>query len=393
MSGFLSGYVDLPKIFPFLGHSQFQVLCAIASIAMIATVAISCLSVPERNPHQYGLPSDTDSGVLAFFKSVFSSMRRLPPQIKKVCYVQVLAWIGMFPFLFYVTTYVGGLYAEPFLREDRDMTQDEINNVYEHGTRVGTFALFVFSIVTFAASIIIPLMVSPTYKAPEHLTITPMREASENQGSSRVHEGDHHEHLFNKTWSPVSKSSRMRVRRLAKMCSPERFQIRWLSLRRTWLLSHVIFGFLMLSTFFIGSTNAATAFVSAVGIPWAITNWAPFALIAAEISKRDAIRRGLRPAPSTREGQSLASGDDEDSVDQAGVVLGIHNVAISAPQVLATLVSSVIFKALQKPRGMPGDNSVAWTLRFGGLCALVAAWLTRYVGEGDEQPQDDQGRQ
>jgi len=76
----------------------------------------------------------------------------------------------------------------------------------------------------------------------------------------------------------------------------------------------------------------------------------------------------------------LASGES-DEADQAGVILGIHNVAISAPQVIATLVSSLIFRAMARPRGVPGDNSVAWCLRFGGLCAVVAAVLTARVGE------------
>jgi solute carrier family 45 protein 1/2/4 len=108
--------------------------------------------------------------------------------------------------------------------------------------------------------------------------------------------------------------------------------------------------------------------------------WAPFALISAEISKRDAIRRGVLPAPPTTDGALLAANED-DTVDQAGIVLGIHNVAISAPQVIATVVGSVLFKWLQKERGEPGDESVAWFFRLGGLCALYAAWLTRQVGE------------
>jgi len=129
-----------------------------------------------------------------------------------------------------------------------------------------------------------------------------------------------------------------------------------------------------------------TVLVALVGVPWALTNWAPFALISSEISKRDAIRRGLL-RPSTREAALVAAGEDEagaESADQAGVVLGIHNVAIAAPQVIATLVSSVIFRALQKPRGAPGDESVAWVLRFGGCCAVIAAWLTTRVGEEKE---------
>ena len=68
--------------------------------------------------------------------------------------------------------------------------------------------------------------------------------------------------------------------------------------------------------------------------------------------------------------ESLSSTDD--FTDQAGVVLGIHNVAVSAPQAVATLVCSIIFKALQKPRDEPNDSSVAWTLRFGValLCSI-----------------------
>lgn len=95
---------------------------------------------------------------------------------------------------------------------------------------------------------------------------------------------------------------------------------------------------------------------------------------------RDAVRRGLIRAPRTLEGELLARGEDGDE-DQAGVVLGIHNVAVSAPQVLATLISSLIFRIAAKPRGAPGDESVAWCLRFGGVCAVVAAWLTMRVRE------------
>jgi solute carrier family 45 protein 1/2/4 len=87
-----------------------------------------------------------------------------------------------------------------------------------------------------------------------------------------------------------------------------------------------------------------------------MTLWAPFAFIASEISRRNDNAGGM-------------SNDDEGETPQAGVVLGIHNVAIAAPQVIATLVSSAIFRALQKPRGSVGDESVAWVLRFGG-CVL-----------------------
>ncbi len=71
------------------------------------------------------------------------------------------------------------------------------------------------------------------------------------------------------------------------------------------------------------------------------------------------------------------------------MILGLHNVAIASPQIIATLVSSAIFKLAQKERGVPGDDSVGWVLRFGGLAALVAAYMTKRVGEeGGKAGQD-----
>jgi solute carrier family 45 protein 1/2/4 len=172
--------------------------------------------------------------------------------------------------------------------------------------------------------------------------------------------------------------------------SMEMLQVKSLTLRRSWFISHILFTVLMALTFFVRSTWGATVLVGAIGIPWCVTNWAPFAIISSEISKRDAIRRGII-RPRDRESQLIAEGEDDGSgADSAGVVLGIHNVAIAAPQVIATLVSAIMFKLLQKPRGTAGDTSVAWVLRFGGVCALVAAWLTLQVNEEKEEEEEEE---
>jgi len=136
----------------------------------------------------------------------------------------------------------------------------------------------------------------------------------------------------------------------------------------------------MWSTFFVTNTYGATALIALCGIPWAVTLWAPFALISSDISKRDAIKRGfLRSAtPSIRSGVNL---ENEDYVDQAGIILGLHNFSIAAPQVIATVMSSIIFKFLQKPRGSTGDTSMAWVMRFGGLAAVLAAVMTLRLDE------------
>jgi len=472
--GYLFGYVDLPRYFWFFGDTQFKVLCVIASAAMIITLGISCLSVSERDPRLEGEPEDEEGGVIAFFKSLYHSMLKLPPQIAKVCQVQFFAWIGWFPFLFYITTYVGEIYTRPYFKANPNMSSEEVDIVWERGTRVGTYSLLIFALTTFAASVILPFMVASTYEAstprpstaetpdtpatpvvarparPSRLLSRPARtpgtpgpmgagvggyfamtpgtpgvrksasgyfartpgtpgirrsassyfprtpgtpgpmgagtggyfartprtpgtpgtaEPNTPGGYFAAHPGD------DDAESEEESKSRNPFRRLS-------IEIPWLTLRRAWLLSHLLFSLLTFLTFVVRDTTVATALVGLIGIPWAMTNWAPFALIAAEISKREGIRRGLVPPPPTADAELLASGEDpSEGADQAGVVLGIHNVAIAAPQVIATLVSSIIFKFLQKPRGVPGDDSVAWVLRFGGCAALIAAYLTRRVGE------------
>ena len=135
----------------------------------------------------------------------------------------------------------------------------------------------------------------------------------------------------------------------------------------------------MASTFFISTPTQATVLTGVAGLPWALSLWAPFALISAEISTRDSeARRGGWNSENKPE-------------DQAGVILGLHNVAVAAPQIVSTLVSSAIFKLAQKQRGEPYDTSVGWVLRFGGLAALVAAVFTWRIRE-DVEPVKGNGR-
>ena len=376
--GYLFGEVDLSESLSFLGRNQFQALCAVASLVMVCTLTVSCVAIEEPDPWTFGPPSQSEGGIFSFFKSVFSSIRALPVQIKRVCIVQIFAWIGWFPFLFYITTYVGHLYANPRFAANPNMSEDEVNEVFATGTRYGTMALLTYSVTSLAASILLPIIVVPTYEEPQRAMVAPMRRSSAASSNDRV--------LDSPVAARKASSVGLAEDRFSRILTSISFHIRGLTLRRAWLLSHLLFACLMWLTLFVKSTTAATILISLVGFPWALANWAPFALIAAEISKRDAIRRGLRRSSSTEGGSSTDHGRVDEVAEQAGIVLGIHNVAVSAPQVISTLVSSVIFMILQKPRGQPGDDSVGWVLRFGGSCALAAAWFTRKLGEGDKEP-------
>ena len=399
--GYLFGYANLPKYLWFFGDTQFKVLCVIASIALGSTLTISCFFVSERDPRLEGKPAEQEGGVIAFFKELWRSVRRLPPQIKAVCVVQLAAWIAWFPFLFYATTYIGEIYVDSVLRATPDMTDSEIDQAWEHGTRLGTFALLIFALVSFASSVMLPWFVASSYKAPEPQPRTPMTASPTMARTPNNALGDSEGYFDARPAAPMRpttpnagaaflddvqtiKSSPGRSWMSKTKRRIPNLEIKWLTMRRAWMISHAVFAFLTALTFFAHTVTSATIIVSIIGIPWAMTMWAPFALIASEVSKRENIRRGRIAPPPTREGELLASGED-DAADQAGVVLGIHNVAVAAPQVIATLVSSAIFKALQKPRNAVGDDSVAWVLRFGGCLALVAAWLTRRVREDDAE--------
>lgn len=336
-----------------------------------STTAISCAAIEERNPQLEGDPPAQKEGLFHVLMDLLRAFRRLPPQITKICLVQFAAWFGWFPFLFYATTYVGEIYVDPYFEADPNMDPEQVEELWVRGTRVGTDALLIFAIMTLLTSIFLPFIVAPAFRTPDPFderSSTPLTPTTSISGSG------HLQKPHANRWSSFSRT----IDRWGS-----RIQINSLTLRRTWILSHFVYAALMWMTLFVRSVTFAKIIIALIGIPWAITMWAPFALIAAEISKREAIRKGLIKPPPTHDGNLLAAGEDH-SVDQAGVVLGIHNVAVSAPQVLATVVCSFIFKALQKPRGTPGDTSVAWTLRFGGLCAIVAGFLTVRVGESSE---------
>lgn len=123
-----------------------------------------------------------------------------------------------------------------------------------------------------------------------------------------------------------------------------------------------------------------------VGLCWAMTNWAPFAIIAADISSRNHHRGRTKPSSDNDADSAQQDPISEEPVsetnqhiDQAGVVLGMHNVAVSAPQIVATLIASAIFHFSQKGRGIANDDSIGYALRFGGVTAVVAAWATSRI--------------
>jgi solute carrier family 45, member 1/2/4 len=369
--GYVAGYVDLSNFAWWLGNTQFKQLCAIASIALTATVVLSCLTIRERDPRLEGPPPADRPGVLSFFGKIFVSIKRLPPQIKKVCTVQFFAWIGFFPMLFYTSSYIGEIYVEPYLEENPNMTPEELDELYERATRVGTFALLIYSIVSLVTNVFLPFFIAPTYDSH------PIPEAPDAGPAAKPYMTEE------RSW-------------LDYLIIPG------FTLRRAWMLSLLLFTGSMLCTVFVRTVEAATFLIGLVGITWALTLWAPWAIISAEISRRDALIRSqkhtdghFRSVATGPDGSSdedvddESQGDESEEVDQAGVILGIHNMAIAAPQMIATVISSIIFRVFQKPRGTPGDHSIAVVLALGGVTVLLAAYFVHRIQDEVVLPVDE----
>jgi solute carrier family 45 protein 1/2/4 len=92
--------------------------------------------------------------------------------------------------------------------------------------------------------------------------------------------------------------------------------------------------------------------------------------------------------------------DQARSTGGAGTILGIHNLAIVAPQFVVAIIASLIFSAVHSSHNNihlvltdpllnlaatstqdvanPAEGTV-WVLRFGGTMALLAAAATRLV--------------
>ncbi|PKY55231.1 MFS general substrate transporter [Rhizophagus irregularis] len=351
--GYFMGFVNLVEVFPFLGKTQLQVLCVIASILLLVSDALTCWAVTEQI--YTGSSNKSTSALTAAYEtlaSIIKSIRTLPKYIQQICNVQLFAWIGWFPFLFYSTTWI----AEIHSRFANDSSEEPSDDSVGDSIRAGSFSLLLYSIISLVASFVLPFLVS-------------------SNDSTRP-----------------------------KFSWKQLFQIPFvfLTVPKLWTISHFIFASSMLSTWFVTNGTQANILISLCGIAWAITMWAPFSILGEYIAKEyrspkqsndmdeDTNQLMTSTEETTSEIPFIDSHGDISTKDssEAGVLLGIHNVYIVLPQFLVTIFSSIIF-AILEPSGdkntirqhHPHDknldaDSIGFVLRVGGFMAIIAGFLS-----------------
>ncbi|KAG9317437.1 hypothetical protein JVU11DRAFT_1637 [Chiua virens] len=334
--GYGFGFLPLGKLpfLAFLGGGQFRKFCVISIIILVATVWITCFFHEEKETTNRR--KESHNKLHDILENIYSAITSLPDPIRRVCFVQLFAFMGWFPFLFYSTTYIGQVMAYELGREP-DL---------EVATRTGEFAMLLYSIVAVIAGAVLPFL-------------------ARRDPSLLPEEGDDEE--------THTRRLRIRLHRMREeaLASGKSLQLPWkpILLRDIWMGAMVLFMILMLSSFFISTVPGAIAMISLVGICWSVTCWVPFAIIMEflkemtqspgttttsrlpaprSVDERDPLIQDqcddtqagtvLGEPPSGEQGQPIAG----------GTILGIHNLAIVMPQFIIAVVASLIFRIVDE---------------------------------------------
>jgi len=171
--GFFVGNVDLTLTLPFLGHTQLEILCVVTSCLLLFTHFVTIFNVKERvlRKSKY----DVKFGLWTAIKDIWVNFFSLPKTIKQICIIQLFAWIGWFPVLFWTSLYVGELHKGNSPTPGTDAAQAALD---AEATRLGSRAMLCNALASFVVSVVAPFFVSSGYENRNG-----SREGTDNQGS------------------------------------------------------------------------------------------------------------------------------------------------------------------------------------------------------------------
>ncbi|GAA6004844.1 hypothetical protein JCM10207_008425 [Rhodosporidiobolus poonsookiae] len=269
--GYWIGGIDLVWVTRgWLGGEQLKVLTIFTSFFLIATHAITCMCVQERV-----LISRDDGGSgggpLAALEDIWTTIRTLPRPIQQVFNVQFTSWIGWFPILFFSTTWIAEIYVRTRWGDAQSDLASAPQDVRDAATRAGTRAMLFHSVINLATSILLPPIVAG---------------AAGEETSSRGRD---------RSYLRGSGGALDRVMRFLPQ-----LPLQWLTLPLLWTFSNALFATLLFATWFATSVTGASIIVAIAGFSWAVTNWAPFALLGELI-----LRIGSTPPMSSPNGSSV----------------------------------------------------------------------------------------
>ncbi|EJD35081.1 MFS general substrate transporter [Auricularia subglabra TFB-10046 SS5] len=358
--GFFVGNVDVTSTFPLFGRTQLQILSVLSALTLIGFHLLTSCAVKERVLVASPASKRASKNPL---RTIWRDITHLPRVIKQICMIQFFVWIAWFPILFYSSVYVGDIYKRNSGLPPSQQLEDE-------ATRQGSRALFYNSVVSFAATVLLPFCI--------------FDETRDRMGGLG--------------WRKPT-------------------------LAELWTMSQFVFSACMAATWWTTSVWGAQVIMATLGLCSAVAQWAPFSLlgqaILAEGNSRStegddialADRRSRTApyeavplngagatSPHLRKSQSYdgnmsdddndgprtprtplgsnplaqqshahIAGDAEDGVghsyqrprsgggigDKGGSILGIHNIFVVVPQFLVSGLSSLIFAFFEPEKTTP----------------------------------------
>ncbi|THV02069.1 hypothetical protein K435DRAFT_963326 [Dendrothele bispora CBS 962.96] len=299
---FFIGYLDLPPLLPFLGSTELQIISILVSIILVGAQVITGLMVNERvllkNSDVAGASAKSLSQEM---KDIFTSIWTLPRVIQQICLIEFIAWLSWFPILFYTTVYVGDLhrrttwdnhsrsaigatlarslhYVASHILPAR--SSDSKSSMFsapidEEATRLGSRALFCSAVFTLSMNVLLPFFVTEA-SVPSRRRGSESRHSRQQQTYGVI--GGERSSGINQ-FEIVSGPKRL-MDRLKDFSIPEVLKVHLTSL---WAASHAVIAGCMIGTFFVSSVTGATFLVTLTGFSWAVTQWAPFALLGEAI--------------------------------------------------------------------------------------------------------------
>jgi solute carrier family 45 protein 1/2/4 len=164
--GYAIGALDLTTVFgKALGDTQFKQLTVVSAVALILCVSVTCWAVQERvlvSTRRGSEKGGEKGGIMAMLAQIVQTTQNLPARISAICWITFWCWIGWFPFLFYSTTWIGEVYLRYNAPAEAREHPDSLGQI----GRVGSMTLIIFSLVTFASSVLLPWIVqSPEEEA------------------------------------------------------------------------------------------------------------------------------------------------------------------------------------------------------------------------------------
>lgn len=443
--GFFVGDIDLPNTFPFawlpslgtstgMTASEPQVRCLslltvtfiLCTHAIVAWAAVEqrLEPVPGYRHRGFATSPARDLNPLRVLGRTWTDFTQtavtLSTPIKEVLRIQTLSWLCWFPLMFYTTEWVSSVAVSGYLADlagNGGNQQPDLKKLKARGTRAGAHALLLQALVSFSCSLILPQLL-------------PTPDSDVSKSSTRSH---------GLSRSPSFSRSRSRLSQWLPAFAQDFGGIRLTTL---WTLAHFSVALVTWLTWPVASSNnigAATVLIAMAGYSWSVTSWGPYSLLGILIQSgladtqdvaagayqsvpmSDSLSSGTGDGfgeagePASRRQHQEAEEEDEEAIlsfdpsrppsdamstsggsagsHQTGTILGIHNTAIVIPQLVVSLLASLIFAFYDGGGSTTGDkqgsapaagpvatssqgDTIGLVFRLGGIASIAAGFYT-----------------